>query len=184
MRSHRAGIGPLPNIERLIPTAADAFAMTVVGEVFDERKAAGRAVMKEILTLVQLQQEDESVIASVGGFDLIYSGERFGRNDGYRYTTLLQRTGGAQEIDLAVTVTPLGAISRLENALNGFENERERYRHRLQDAQRRRASYRSREGGAFAFADELAEKRRQLREVAEALAQSAPDDSEAQKAVA
>ena len=153
------------DIERLVPTAADAFAMTVVGELFDERKAGGRALMKEILTLVQLQQEDEIVIASIGGFDLTYSGERFGKGDGYRYTTLLQRTGADYEIDLAVTVTPLGAISRVEHALDDFDGERERYRHRLQDAHKRLASYRAREGAVFAFAEELVEKRRQLREV-------------------
>lgn len=164
------------DIDRLVPTAAEAFAMTVVDEAFNERKAAGRALMKEILTLVQLQQEDESVIASIGGFDLVYFGEQFGRDDGYRYTTLLQRTGADYEIDLPVTVTPLGATSRLENALDGFDEEQERYRHRLHDAQRRLASYRSREGGLFAFSEELAEKRRQLRDVDQALAAVAREE--------
>jgi hypothetical protein len=149
------------DIARLVPTTGDAFAMTVTGKVHGERKEAGRALMKEILTLVQLQQEDESVIASVGGFDLEYSGERFGR-DGYRYSTLLLRTGSECEIDLPVTVTPLGAISRLEHALDDFDGEQERFRQRLTDARRRLSSYRSRDGGAFAFAEELAEKRRQL----------------------
>ncbi|WP_371349185.1 DEAD/DEAH box helicase family protein [Ancylobacter sp. IITR112] len=149
------------DIARLVPTTGDAFAMTVTGKTHGERKEAGRALMKEILTLVQLQREDESVIASVGGFDLEYSGERFGR-DGYRYSTLLLRTGSECEIDLPVTVTPLGAISRLEHALDDFDGEQERFRQRLADARRRLASYRSRDGGAFAFAEELAEKRRQL----------------------
>jgi hypothetical protein len=125
--------------------------------------------MKEILTLVQLQQEGDSTIAAIGGFDLEYSGERFGR-DGYRYSTALIRTGAEVEIELPVTVTPLGAISRLEHALDDFEGERERYRQRLADAHRRLASYRSREDGEFAFAGELAEKRRQLAEVEKALA--------------
>lgn len=164
------------DIERVVPTAGDAFAMTVVGKAHQERKLAGRALMKEILTLVQLQQEEEVVIASIGGFDLVYSGERFGKGDDYRYSTLLQRTGGPQEIDLPVTVTPLGAVSRLEHALDGFDEEQECYRHRLHDAQRRLASYRSREGGLFAFSEELAEKRRQLRDVDEALAAVAREE--------
>lgn len=167
------------DIERLVPTAGDAFAITVLGKVHHERKDAGRALMKEILTLLQLQQEGEVHLASVGGFDLVYEGERFGTGDGYRYATTLQRTGADYEIDLAVTVTPLGAISRLEHALNGFEEERERYRHRRDEAHRRLASYRSREGGTFAFADELAEKRRQLREVDDALAAAAVEGAEA-----
>lgn len=74
-----------------------------------------------------------------------------------------------------MTVTPLGAVARLEHALDGFDGECERYRQRLDDARRRLASYRSRQGGEFAFSRELAEKRRQLGEIERALA----SDSEA-----
>lgn len=158
------------DLARLVPTAGDAFGMTVGDETFTERKLAGRALMKEILTLVQLQHEDETVIASVGGFELAYSGQRFGP-DGYRYATMLVRTGAETEIELPVTTTPLGAIARLEHVLASLEEEQERYRHRLSDAERRLASYRSREGGAFAFSDELADKRRQLAELEKSLAE-------------
>lgn len=98
--------------------------------------------MREILTLVQLQQEGEIVTATIGGFELVYDSERFGKSDGYRYTTMLRRTGADYEIDLAVTVTPLGAISHLEHALGDFNQERERYRQRLEEARRRLVSYR------------------------------------------
>jgi hypothetical protein len=158
------------DIERRVPTSGDAFAMAVTGETYAERKLAGRALLKEILTLVQLQQEGDAIVASIGGFDVEYSGERFGR-DGYRYMTMLLRTGAEYEIELPVTVTPLGAIARLEHASDDFEGEQERYRQRLADARRRLASYESREGGEFAFAGELAEKRRQLAEVEKALAE-------------
>ncbi len=167
------------DIERLVPTSGDAFAMMVMGKPYTERKEAGRALMKEILTLVQLSQEGEARIAAIGGFDLVYEGERFGRSDNYHYQTLLRRTGTDFEIELPVTVTPLGAVSRLEHALDGFEEERERYRQRLEEYQRRLVSYQSRQSGAFAFANELAEKRKALREVEEALAKSARDDTEA-----
>ena len=56
------------DIERLVPTAGDAFAATVAGKRYVERKEAGRALMKEILTLVQLQQEGDTIIAWIGGF--------------------------------------------------------------------------------------------------------------------
>ncbi|MVT69494.1 lactate dehydrogenase [Bradyrhizobium pachyrhizi] len=169
------------DIERLTPTAGDAFSMSVTGAPHMERKLAGRALMKEILTLVQLQQEGETVIASIGGFDVAHSGERVGR-DGYRYTTMLLRTGAEYEIELPVTVTPLGAVARLEHALDDFEGERERYRRRLADARRRLASYQSRDGGDFAFTGELAEKRQQLAEVEKALAEDG--DSASQLATA
>jgi N12 class adenine-specific DNA methylase/adenine-specific DNA methylase len=165
------------DIERLQLTSGDAFGMTVLGEHHTERKEAGRALMKEILTLLQLQQGGEVHLATIGGFDLVYEGERIGKGDGYRYETLLQRTGADYEIDLAITVTPLGAISRLEHGLDGFEEEQRRYRQRMEEAGRRLASFRSRESGSFAFSDELAEKRRQLRETEALLAADVESDT-------
>jgi hypothetical protein len=158
------------DIEHLVSSHGEAFAMTVTGKAYTERKVAGRALMKEILTLVQLQHEKETVIASIGGFDVEYSGQRLARDD-YRYTTVLMRTGSDCDIDLAVTVTPLGAVSRLEHALDGLEEQRERYRQRHDEAERRLVSYRLRQGGEFSFADELADKYRQLAEVEKALAE-------------
>ncbi len=158
------------DIARLKPTAGDAFTMMVLGQEHTERKEAGRALMKEILTLLQLHQEGEAHLATIGGFDLVYEGERFGKGDGYRYDTLLQRTGADYEVDLAITMAPLGAISRLEHALGGFDEEMYQYRRRLEDAERRLFSYRSRDGGAFAFADDLKEKRLKLRAIEAQLA--------------
>lgn len=83
---------------------------------------------------------------------------------------MLMRTGADYEIELPVTATPLGAVSRLEHALSGFDHEQVGYRQRLVDAENRLASYRSRQGGEFSFSDELDEKRRQLAEVEMALA--------------
>jgi len=157
------------DIDRLVPTAGDAFSMRVMGKPYAERKLAGRALLKEILTLVQHRQAGKIVIAGIGGFDLAYEGERVGR-DGYHYTTVLRRTEADYETDLPMTVTPLGAVARLEHALDGFDGECERYRQRLDDARRRLASYRSRQGGEFAFSAELADKRRQLVEIEKALA--------------
>ncbi|WP_412051917.1 hypothetical protein ACK6D9_22955 (plasmid) [Hoeflea sp. Naph1] len=149
------------DIERRIPTAGEAFAMTVGGQYFTERKPAGRALMKEIMTLVHLQEEDETVIANIGGFDLVFSGKRYVQCD-FQYDVALVRTGVETDIDLALTVTPLGAVSRIEHVLSGFEDERSQYRFRLDDAERRLASYQTRQGGEFGFEDELGDKRRQL----------------------
>ena len=149
------------DIERRIPTAGVAFAMTVGGQSFTARKPAGRALMKEIMTLVHLRHEDEKTVATIGGFDLVFSGQSFG-NDEFQYDVILARTGVETDIDLALTVTPLGAVSRIEHMLSGFEDERSQYRFRLDDAKRRLGSYQSRQGGEFGFEDELADKRRQL----------------------
>ncbi len=158
------------DLDRHIPTAGDAFGMTVGDERLTERKLAGRALMKEILTRVQLQHEGETVIGSIGGFELAFSGQRFGQ-DGFRYTTTLVRTRAETEIELPVTTTPLGAIAKLEHVLVNLEDEQERARNRLAEAERRLVSYRSREGGTFAFSEELADKRRQLGEIEKSLAE-------------
>ncbi|MGE0459650.1 MAG: N-6 DNA methylase [Bauldia sp.] len=156
------------DLVRLVPTTGDAFCMQVGKQTFVERKLAGRALLTEILTLVQLQQAGHSVIAAIGGFELDYSGERFGK-DGYRYATMLLRTGAETEIELPVTTTPLGAIAKLEHVLANLNEEQECARHRLAEAERRLAAYRSREGGVFAFSDEFDDKRRQLSEIEESL---------------
>ncbi len=157
------------DIERRTPTSGDAFAMTVGQQSFTERKPAGRALMKEIMTLVHLREEEDKTVAKIGGFDLVFSGQRFG-NDEFQYDVALARTGAETDIDLALTVTPLGAVSRIEHVLAGFDDERSQYRLRLDDAKRRLASYQSRQGGEFGFEEELADKRRQLDEIESDLA--------------
>ncbi len=152
------------DLDRLVSTAGDAFRMTIGRNAFIERKLAGRALMKEILTLVQLQKEGDVVLASIGGFDFAYSGERFGQ-EGYRYATMLKRTGAETEIELPITTTPLGAVAKIEHVLGGFGIEQERCRQRLADARERLASYRLRQGGEFSFASELAEKRGRLADI-------------------
>lgn len=152
------------DIERLVPTHGDDFRMTVAGDAFAERKFAGRALMKEILTLVQLQHDGEQDIASIGGFDLAFAGERSGRDSLY-YTTMLRLTGTQHEVELPVTTTPLGAIARLEHALSNFDGERDNYARRLVDARRRLAAYQPRVGEAFALAAELKLKRELLAEI-------------------
>jgi hypothetical protein len=69
-RSRRAGSTRSARISPgLCRPSGEAFTMTVLGEQHAERKDAGRALMKEILTLVQLQQEGEALLGSIGGFD-------------------------------------------------------------------------------------------------------------------
>lgn len=84
---------------------------------------------------------------------------------------MLVRTGLKTEIELSVTTTPLGAIAKVEHVLASLDEEQDRARHRLTEAERRLVAYRSREGGAFAFSDELSDKREQLAEIEKSLSQ-------------
>ena len=115
------------------------------------------------------------MIASVGGFDLVFEGQADNsrRGEDYQYSTHLARTGVDHEVDLPLTVTPLGAVARLEHALNGFDDELFAQRRRSDEAIARLASYHSREGCVFAFAGELEEKRRRMDEVERELIEDA-----------
>jgi hypothetical protein len=95
--------------------------------------------------------------------------QRFSK-DGYHRSTMRKRAGADYEIELPVTVTPNGAVVRLEHALSNMEAERLSYRNRLSDAERRLASYRSRLGEVFAFGAELALKRDELDDIERDLA--------------
>ncbi|MCG5487192.1 MAG: hypothetical protein KK482_26545 [Sinorhizobium meliloti] len=56
-------------------------------------------------------------------------------------------------------MTPLGAVSLLEHALDRFVEEQERYRQGLADARQRRESRETWDGREFASATDLAGKR-------------------------
>ena len=114
----------------------DAFAMTVKGTAFAERKLAGRALMQEILTLVQLQHENETVIASIGGFDVDVRGRASWSRRLPLHRPCFSAPAPSSKSSFPMTVTPLGAIARLEHALSNFEGEQENYRHRLADARK------------------------------------------------
>ncbi len=44
--------------------------MMSAGGIRFERKQAGRALIREVLTLIQVQQQGETTIVSIGRFDL------------------------------------------------------------------------------------------------------------------
>ncbi|WP_041365738.1 hypothetical protein [Neorhizobium galegae] len=79
---------------------------------------------------------------------------------------------------MAITTTPIGAISRLEHALGGFEQERESHRIRLADAKRRLASYTPRLDESFPFEAKLELKLSQLDEIERHLAATADEPEE------
>jgi len=111
------------DIARLIPTAGDAFAMSVKGKQYIERKEAGRALLKEILTLVQLRRDGDVIVASIGGFDLKYRGWRIG-DDRYDYKTALIRTGMDDDVYFGVTLTPHWSRSHASNTQSAISRTR------------------------------------------------------------
>jgi hypothetical protein len=148
------------DIARHVTTQGAAFAMKVAGTSYDERKRAGQALMIRVLQFVQDRKDGCCPLASIGGFEVSFHGRELG-DDGYHYDVTLDRST-EHEIDLPVTTPPLGAIARLEHALNGFASELSTYEHRLVEARRRLVAYGPRLGEAFPFAGELELKRAEL----------------------
>jgi hypothetical protein len=160
------------DVARHRPTRGDAFEMTVKGRGYTERKAAGRALMQLAMELVQSRAEGERLIATIGGFEVSYHGRRYALGK-YHYDVALLRTRLEHEVELPVTLTPLGAIARLEHILAGFGSEIELYERRGDAARNRLAGFEPRLGEAFALEGELELKRRELAEIEAALAATA-----------
>ncbi len=153
------------DIERRIPTSGTDFTMTVGEHSFAERKPAGRALMKEIMTLVHLQEENETTIATIGGFDLVFSGKSFG-NDEFQYDVVLDTNRRGDRHRSRSRPSRRSARSRGSSMYCPVSRTSARTTaSALDDAERRLASYQSRQGGEFGFEDELVDKRRQLAEI-------------------
>ena len=142
-------------------------------QIFTERKLAGRALMKEILSLVQLQHEDETVIASIGGFDLVFRPALRTR------TAITTRPcfgapARSSKSSLPVTVTPLGAIARprTRTCRASRTSRRPTGTASLTRAAPRLLSF-ARGRGVFAFAAELGRQAPELGEDRESLAEDA-----------
>jgi len=164
------------DIARRIDTAGDMFRCSVTSASgrnhFTERAEAGSALCTEIVTLVHLNFVGERKLASIGGFVLVFNGLQRGRHS-YEYETLLLRAAKDLAIDLPVTVTAKGAISRLEHALASFDDELAATRARKADAERKLASYGGRAAEGFPLEGELNLKLEQLRTLDRELAATA-----------
>jgi hypothetical protein len=156
--------GITKDIAQYVPTTGDRFAMVVHGKQFGERKAAGHALMTGILTSVQMRHEGPSSLGSIAGFDIIFTGQRHG-HEGYAYTTAIKRNDFDHEIALDMTVSPLGAIARLEHVPANFDHELRENQSMLGDAERRFSTYSSCVGEAFTFEGDLEFKRSELRTI-------------------
>ncbi|MFX5476406.1 hypothetical protein ABTD55_21040, partial [Acinetobacter baumannii] len=80
------------DIQSRIPTSGDDFAMTVKGQHYCERKLAGAALMERIKALDEIRLPGETVIGSIGGFDIKFTGAFF-RKVEFVYAISLARTG-------------------------------------------------------------------------------------------
>jgi hypothetical protein len=105
-----------------VPTTGEAFTMTVAGK--RSRAQGGRPRADEgDPDLRAAPAGGRGIIGSIGGFDLEYDGERLRQGRLPLYAPCCAH-GAEHEVELAITVTPLGAIARLEHSLDDFEGDK------------------------------------------------------------
>jgi hypothetical protein len=160
-----------------IPTRADAFAMTVEGKTFTERKEAGAALLKAIRYREFDRKDGSWSLGKIGGFELSLSA-KFAKHALYdRIEIELHRTGTETEIAYSDDITALGFVSRLEYALSRFEVELAEEKRAAADAEARLPGYRQRLDETFPYEVELHAKRQELAEIDADLAAQKADST-------
>ena len=146
------------DLERRTSTRGDAFSMTIGNRTTNERKTAGGSVLSKLRLAVLERDRRPWRIGQFAGFDL--TGTAYGSTMRGQTvpTLLLERTGYAQEIEVADDLTALGLIARLEHALDRFEEELVIEARRRDDAIVRLRGYEPRLGEAFPLQGELDDK--------------------------
>jgi hypothetical protein len=156
-------------------TRGDNFALRLNGQRFNERKAAGSAILKAVLEAAW--DEAAKVTGEIGGFPFSVRVTRDRKAAIMASHIVIQRDHFRDNVDMPDEPTALGVIARLESALGRFEAQREECEKRLAEATRRLADYEPRLGQPFDLAAELDAKRDELKAIDQALASKPEEDA-------
>lgn len=170
------------DIARRIPTRGDAFRMEVDGRRFVERKDAGAALLKTIRAKQFDGARGEWRIANIGGFDLRLTTHVKERRKLPEIELVMERAGGATEIEYSHDLTALGIVSRLEYCLSRFEVELAEHKRAMRDAAERLPAYRRRVDETFPYEAELDSKLHELAKLNASLAANHDGNAEASSA--
>ena len=147
--------GTHQDIVRRVPTRGDAFAMRIEGRAFTERRQAGAVLLSKVRMAVRERAKGTWTIGAVGGFDLECEVRQDLTGRRCEGSLRLLRTAHVQDIEVEGDLTELGLVSRLEHALDRFEDGLEESVRRKADAEARLRGYEPRLGGPFALQAEL-----------------------------
>ena len=137
------------------PAPADSFAgIELQGQHYDERVAAGEALMQILPTIMDT---DPVHIGSFSGFDVEVSLEQFGKH--------VLTLKGTLEHHVELGADARGNISRIENALTALDKKLGALNTRLSDLQRQVENAREELEKPFPQEDELREKSARLVEL-------------------
>lgn len=170
------------DIARRISTRGDAFAMTLQGRRYTERRSAG-AMLLRLIAEAGWENKQGAIIGEIGGFDLSIALSHDLRQRAIQADFVLHRAI-QQHIAVPDDPTPLGIIARFESTLERFDAEQADQEDRRNAAERRLADYELRIGEPFEFEADLVEKRAQHTQLEADLAaqqdgESAEEDQDA-----
>jgi len=148
------------DLARRVSTAGDDFEMVVNGDHYSARKQAGQALLDLLNRYWSDRRVGDMTIATLGGFDIVYTGERRGKR--YDWDVRLLRAKGLQRFQVEENVTDIGIIRRLENVIAGFEDDVEEQRSQIARAERKITDFTPKIGLPFEFTVELEEKEAEL----------------------
>ena len=143
------------DIARRVTTRGDAFAMQVEGRTFTERRQAGAILLSKVRMAVRERAKGTWTIGAIGGFGLECEVRQDLAGRCCEGSLRLLRTAHTQDIGVEGDLTDLGLVSRLEHALDRFEDGLEDNVRRKADAEARLGGYEPRLGEPFALQTEL-----------------------------
>ena len=158
------------------PTRGDAFVMTVGERKFNERKAAGEALIA-LARKLKPKKPGATAPSARSAASRSKRGPPTSTNSSSGSTARCQSDPIACEKD----VTPLGLVSRLESALSRFEVELAEERRTVAEVSGWLPGFKARLGDAFPHQAELDEKRAEMAELEASLA-ATPGDAPARAA--
>lgn len=164
------------DIAQRVSTRGEAFTMEIQGRITSERKVAGASLLSKIRLAALERTTRDWNIGKFAGFELTCSVSKYRRMEAS--TLILQRNGYEHELDIGDELTALGLISRLEHALDQFEDDLTHQTRRQKDAIARLAGYEPRLGQRFTFQEELDDKLRDLAELQSSLANTAATEDD------
>jgi hypothetical protein len=143
------------------PTRGDQFTYKLRDEVYTERSKAGDILLSRIRIKEKAQEEGETSLGFIGGFELIATGVK--TQSGWFYVDVtLERTNYSEAVKLKDGQPGVGLVAMIENRIEAMESDVFDLEYRLNSAKRTLADYEGRTVGEFEWKEELAAKEVQL----------------------
>ncbi|OAG71956.1 DNA methylase [Gluconobacter japonicus] len=149
------------DIAKREPTRGEAFRLVRKDREMTEREKAGQWLLSQARLAAKAGEKGKWTLGAIGSFEILCETwrTRFDGEETWDATLGLVLDGRILGMDFDRETSPVGLVSRIENALLRFEAELADARRQVEEAERKLPGYRARVGLAFPEAALLQEKR-------------------------